>query len=68
MSLKIEAPEGFHPDDIYQQLLALGQGLSDREARRAVSALALLLANHIGDKAVLEEAMALVRQMPKLRD
>jgi len=49
------------PDDFYEELRALGDGLSDTAAHSALAAFALLLANHIGDAAVLSEAMARVK-------
>ncbi len=49
------------PDGFYEQLVAMTQGLDDRRAKLATAKLALLLANHIGDRAVLAEAMRLAR-------
>ncbi len=49
------------PDDFYQELLALHQGL-DRAASEALNArLVLILANHIGDRAVLRQAFEAAR-------
>ncbi len=49
------------PDQAYAELLALYEGL-DPARHQAVSArLILLLANHIGDLAVLRQAVALAR-------
>lgn len=67
MILRLEAPDAFRPDDIYAKLLAVGQGLNERDQRRAMAALVLLLANHIADEAVLDEAIALVRGLPPTR-
>jgi hypothetical protein len=50
------------PDSFYEKLLALHDGLGAEDSRRADAALVLVLANHIGDEAVLEEAIALVRK------
>ena len=50
------------PDDFYDQLLSLAEGLNEAAAHSALAAFALLLANHIGDEAVLREAIAHVKQ------
>lgn len=50
------------PDDFYEQLLSLADGLSAPAAHSALAAFALLLANHIGDEAVLREAIAHVKE------
>lgn len=50
------------PDSFYEKLLALHEGLDAEDSRRADAALVLVLANHIGDQAVLEEAITLVRR------
>ena len=49
------------PDDFYEELRRLADGLSDTAAHSALAAFALLLANHIGDEAVLREAIAHVK-------
>jgi hypothetical protein len=50
------------PDDVYEAIISLADGLDDRAAHSALAAFALLLANHIGDDAVIYEAIAAVRQ------
>jgi hypothetical protein len=50
------------PDDFYEALLSLGEGLDESTARSALAAFALLLANHIGDDRVVMEAIAQVKQ------
>lgn len=55
-------PRLAHPDDFYQGLLELHQELSDEESRLANAKLILLLANHIGDHAVLDEALRIARE------
>lgn len=45
-------------DDFYAELLALHDGRSKPESDAINARLILLLANHIGDPAVLREAMA----------
>jgi Protein of unknown function (DUF2783) len=49
------------PDDFYQELIDLHRSLSDEESALVNAKLVLLLANHIGDIAVLREAMAAAR-------
>jgi GTP1/Obg family GTP-binding protein len=46
------------PDDFYQELIDLHRDLSDEQSALVNAKLILLLANHIGDAAVLREAMA----------
>jgi hypothetical protein len=45
-------------DDFYAELLALHEGKSKEESDAINARLILLLANHIGDRAVLTDAMA----------
>jgi Protein of unknown function (DUF2783) len=49
------------PDDFYEQLIATHRGLSDAQSALVNAKLVLLLANHIGDPAVLAQAMAAAR-------
>ena len=49
------------PDDFYERLIALHRGLSDEGSALVNAKLILLLANHIGDPQVLEEAMDAAR-------
>jgi hypothetical protein len=46
------------PDDFYDDLIALHRDLSEDESALVNAKLILLLANHIGDPAVLRAAMA----------
>ncbi len=48
-------------DDFYQQLIDLHRGLSDEQSALVNAKLILILSNHIGDLAVLREAMAAAR-------
>jgi hypothetical protein len=48
-------------DDFYEALLEAHAGLGDEESQLLNCRLVLLLANHIGDIAVLRQAMALAR-------
>lgn len=50
------------PDDFYDELISLHRGLSEDESALVNARLILLLANHIGDLAVLREAMAAARR------
>ena len=52
------------PDDFYQDLIALHRDLSEGESALVNAKLVLLLANHIGDPAVLRAAMAAARGDP----
>lgn len=47
------------PDAAYHALVAAHRGLSEPESAALNARLALILANHIGDQAVLEQAIAL---------
>lgn len=44
-------------DSVYERLVNLYDGLSDEESRMINAKLILLLANHIGDSDVIEEAI-----------
>lgn len=48
-------------DDFYESLIELHRGLSDEQSAQVNAQLILILSNHIGDIAVLREAMALAR-------
>jgi hypothetical protein len=60
-SLNIE-PNLAAPDDFYQALIELHRELSDEQSELVNARLILLLANHIGDLAVLREAMRRARE------
>ena len=49
------------PDDFYEALIDLHQGLSDAQSHALNARLVLLLANHIGALPVLREALAAAR-------
>ena len=49
------------PDVFYAALTELHRDLDEAESARVNAKLILLLANHIGSQAVLEEALALAR-------
>jgi len=50
------------PDDFYEKLIEMHRGLSDEQSELVNARLILLLANHIGDPAVLGEAMRAARE------
>ena len=49
-------------DDFYEALIETHRDLSDEQSSLVNAKLVLLLSNHIGDMAVLREAMQLARQ------
>ncbi len=49
-------------DEFYEALLEAHQNLTDEQSAQLNARLILLLANHIGDIAVLREAMRLARE------
>lgn len=52
-------------DGFYARLLELHDGKSDEESAAINTRLILLLANHIGDDAVLREALAAASKLPR---
>jgi len=55
------APNLASPDDFYERLIAMHRELDERTSARVNAKLILLLANHIGDADVLDEAMRIAR-------
>jgi hypothetical protein len=53
----ITTPNIAEPDEFYQALVDAHRGLTEAESHRVNAKLVLLLANHIGDLAVLREAL-----------
>jgi len=49
------------PDDFYEELIGMHRGLTDEESALVNSKLILLLANHIGDPAILRAAIEAAR-------
>ena len=45
-------------DDFYAELIATHEGLSDADSQALNARLVLVMANHIGDRAVLSQALA----------
>ena len=50
------------PDDAYRAIVEAHRGLSEAQSADLDAALVLVLANHIGDITVLNEAIALARR------
>ncbi|MCT4610261.1 MAG: DUF2783 domain-containing protein [Pelagimonas sp.] len=57
MSKLITTPNIADPDGFYEKLLGAHEGLSDEDSQALNARLVLVLANHIGDIDVLEQAM-----------
>lgn len=53
------------PDDFYAELLAAHEGLSKAESDALNARLILLLANHVGDREVLSQALAAAARKSK---
>lgn len=53
---------GAHGDDLYAALIAGHEGLTDAQSERLNARLVLLLMNHVGDPAVIEEAIRIARR------
>ena len=49
------------PDGFYEELIASQRELSDEQADMLLAKLVLILANHVGNREVLREALALAR-------
>ena len=54
-------PNIARPDDFYEALIALHRDLTPEESAKVNAKLILLLANHIGDAQVLNEALVAAR-------
>ena len=59
--LKLD-PNLSQPDDFYEALIEAHRGLSGAQSGRVNAKLILLLANQIGDLAILREALAKARE------
>lgn len=57
----ITKPNIADADGFYARLLATHRGMDDAESHALNARLVLILANHIGDGQVLEQALALAR-------
>lgn len=49
-------------DDLFEALASLYDGLDEAEAAAATARLALVLTQHVGDPAVIREAVAIARK------
>lgn len=63
MKLNTE-PNIERPDDFYEALIDLHRDLTEDQSRQLNARLILLLANHIGDMDVLNEAMKAATEEP----
>lgn len=62
MTSLITSPNIADPDGFYAELLAMHDGLDATESAQFDARLILLLANHIGDRQVLSEALAAAKK------
>ncbi|MGB0467036.1 MAG: DUF2783 domain-containing protein [Pontibacterium sp.] len=62
MNKLITEPNLPRPDDFYQELTDLHRDLDEKQSQDVNARLILLLSNHIGDQAVLSEAMQASRK------
>ncbi len=62
MAATLETRPAADPDALYQVLVEAHRDLTAEQSRRLDSKLILLLANHIGDPAVIAAAVAAARQ------
>ncbi len=61
--MKLSTSSNFsRPDDAFRAIVEAHRGLSDPESADLDAALVLILANHIGDIAVLREAITLAKR------
>lgn len=58
----ITTPNLADADEAYAALLKAHEGLTEAQSHAMNAQLVLILANHIGDRAVLEDAFALARE------
>ncbi|RJF96350.1 DUF2783 domain-containing protein [Noviherbaspirillum saxi] len=56
------APNMAQPDEFYERLIGMHRDLTPAQSEAANAALILLLANHIGDLDVLEQAMKIAHE------
>lgn len=62
MTTLATAPNIDRPDDLYEEIIEAHSGLSDEQSRMLDAAIVLILANHIGDRDVITEAVAIARK------
>ncbi|NML17182.1 DUF2783 domain-containing protein [Azohydromonas caseinilytica] len=58
----IHEPHIADPDGFYEELIATQRDLDEEQAALFQAKLLLVLANHVGDRAVLSEALRVARQ------
>lgn len=58
----IESPNLPEHDQFYAELLAAHRGLTEAESHALNAQLVMILANHVGDLEVLQQALALARR------
>jgi hypothetical protein len=63
----ITTPNLAGADDLYEQLVRLHEGLSEAESLKVWAKLVLTLANHIGDRTIVEQAIAVARPAAEAR-
>ena len=61
MNLQLE-PNLADPDGFYQELIGMQRDLDEEQAALFQARLLLVLANHVGDRAVLSQAMEVARR------
>ena len=61
MTLQLQ-PNIPDPDGFYQELIGMQRDLDDAQAALFQARLLLVLANHVGDRAVLAQAMEVARR------
>jgi hypothetical protein len=54
-------PNSPSPDSFYEELINSQRDMGDEQADMLMAKLVLILANHIGDRSVLSEALVLAR-------
>ena len=57
----IREPHIADPDGFYEELIASQRDLSDEQSDLLLAKLVLILANHIGDRQILRQALDLAR-------
>lgn len=62
MTALIHEPHIPDPDGFYEALIACQRDLDEAEAELFQARLLLVLANHVGDRRVLDEAMQVARR------
>lgn len=65
MDLNLD-PNISDPDGFYADLIAAHDGLTDAQSAALNARLILILANHVGDRAVLAEALTIARQTARV--